>query len=309
MLGRNKVGDTGTMDKRLSDVSLKFQNEQSDFIFDKVLTPLIVNTTTGNIARYRGEELKEQANETAWGVRPGQSITTMDDDLVYNLRRYAGQYRVLDIEQTNAVGGPISPLEDAVEDATHTMMIKMENVCSRMFSSQTASKTLSGSSKWSEDTSNPLDDIKVARQALSAVGKIPNVAVMNYNGYLALVEHPSIAALLPSNTHGVPMEEDLKKILRVDRIVISRVNGDSTRLGETAVKSFVWSDDFYLAHIPTTKRRAMTTFGFYITLSGYTNRTLTEYDELAGATLVQSETAAQFLPVDTENLYRIANVI
>lgn len=128
-------------------------------------------------------------------------------------------------------------------------------------------ETLSGTSKWSDPTSDPFSAIGDAREAIrSKVGKKPNVLTLGPKVLRALRNHPKILDRISITVDRVPATLDqLQRLLEIDQIV----EGESTYHDGTDFQD-MWGKDAVLAYTTpaSMQQRGSPNFGYTYQLQG-----------------------------------------
>jgi len=107
--------------------------------------------------------------------------------------------------------------------------------------------TLSGTSQFTDATSNPFTTIDNAKDAVRAkIAKRPNVAVLGAATYKALKNHPLILDRIKVTDHAIVNPELLKALLDLDQLFI----GDAVYSNDAGTFIDIWSDNMILAYVP-----------------------------------------------------------
>lgn len=112
--------------------------------------------------------------------------------------------------------------------------------------------TLSGTSKWSTDTGNPMGDIDSAREEIrSTVGIYPNTLVLSAQVFNACKNNPRVIARFQYNSQ-VPVDgtsitaQMLAGLFNVDKVVI----GKAISIDDANVSTDIWGNNAVLAYVP-----------------------------------------------------------
>ncbi len=107
--------------------------------------------------------------------------------------------------------------------------------------------TLSGTSQFTDATSNPFTTIDNAKDAVRAkIAKRPNVAILGAATYKALKNHPLILDRIKVTDHAIVNPELLKALLDLDELFI----GDAVYSNDAGTFIDIWSDNMILAYVP-----------------------------------------------------------
>ena len=126
-----------------------------------------------------------------------------------------------------------------------------------------SSLTLSGSSRFSDATSNPLE---VLLDRLSIPLARPNLVVMGATVWKQLSLHPKLvsAALGNSGQNGVITKKKLAELLEVDEVVVGMSRQNTANEGQTEIIGDIWNgNSISLLYInPLANSKGGTTWGF-----------------------------------------------
>ena len=132
------------------------------------------------------------------------------------------------------------------------------------------SVTLSGSTQWTSDTSDPVDDVLDGAETIrTSTGKRPNTLVLGAAAFAALIKHPKVRGYLPNTQLGPATVDQLKTIFNVESVE----TGDAIWIDGQGVAHDVWGGDAILAYTPkfvgAQVNLAEPAFGFTNVLEGH----------------------------------------
>ena len=130
--------------------------------------------------------------------------------------------------------------------------------------------TLSGTSKWSDEESNPKADVDAARDVIRRrIGQRPNVLTLGPAVFGALTRHPKIKEQFKYTSADSITADMLARYFEVAEVVV----GDAVYLPDTAtddaVASDVWGNDAVLAYVNRAGDYMSPSFGYLYQLQGY----------------------------------------
>jgi hypothetical protein len=171
-----------------------------------------------------------------------------------------------DIDEAKADKNITDPVENGIETLTGYLVlgreIRVANFVQNALNYGT-SLTLSGSSRFSDITSNPLE---VLLDRLSIPLIRPNLVVMGATVWKKLSLHPKLvsAALGNSGENGVIDEKQLAKLLQVERVVVGMSRQNTANEGQTEIMGDIWGgNSISLLYInPLANTKGGTTWGF-----------------------------------------------
>jgi len=105
---------------------------------------------------------------------------------------------------------------------------------------------------WSNDSSCPLDEIEAAIDAvISRIGRAPNVAVMSWDVWRRLKNHPDCMDRIKyTRASGRVEPEDLASWFGLEKVLIGTALKDTSKEGVTSSLSYIWGDDFWVGYVP-----------------------------------------------------------
>lgn len=110
-------------------------------------------------------------------------------------------------------------------------------------------ETPTGSDLWSDPTSNPLAQFLAARRRMVLK---PTKAIFGAEAWLTFSQHPRIVKAVHGNSgdDGVATEEQVRRLLRVEQVVIGEAMVNTARPGQTSTMVDVWGPSLLLIHQP-----------------------------------------------------------
>ncbi|MFB2538816.1 major capsid protein [Acinetobacter sp. c3-l95] len=141
---------------------------------------------------------------------------------------------------------------------------------------------LSGSSKWTDETSSPLTDFETARGVIrQQCGTDPNVVVFSPKAFKAFKNHPKVMARLGSTAHGKAVTPEMvAELIEIDNVIIGKMVYFDETSNETAD---VWGNDVVLAYTPSDGDRSRETpaYGYTYSMEGHPYAEPSYYDNNA----------------------------
>jgi hypothetical protein len=119
---------------------------------------------------------------------------------------------------------------------------------------------------WSDDTSNPWANIDTCVNAVvKQIGRTPNVAVMSWDVWRYLRQHPDFLDRVKytRNTGRVEVS-DLQGWFGFDKVLVGTAIYDSVGEGKTASQGFVWGNMFWCGFVTPTPALEMPTAGYVL---------------------------------------------
>jgi hypothetical protein len=161
-------------------------------------------------------------------------------------------------EDSNADPG-FSPLSDAAERVTNTILINREDAMQTMV--RTAANylaanttTLSGTAQWNDYTnSQPVSDLKVGRDAIYIqTGFTPNIAILGYDVATKLEDHPRYLDRMKTTQLANNNALDAVGTLAgIPRLVRGAAIKNTAAVGQAQTFAYMWGKDVVLAYVPS----------------------------------------------------------
>ena len=119
-----------------------------------------------------------------------------------------------------------------------------------VFAGKTAA--LAGADRFDNAASDPISTAQTARDTvIKNSGEAPNVAIMGYEVYKSLRQHPLILEYCSrtSSRVGLLTDDDLARALDVETIYVGKAVANTSVEGQTAVNSYVWGKSLLFARL------------------------------------------------------------
>lgn len=260
------------IDPILTEVARGYR-QPAEFVAEMLFPRVPVGQRAGKIITFGREDFLIFNTQRAPGEKTGR-VTFGYSGSSFSLTDYSLEGLVPReiLEEGRAVPG-IDNAEIAIRKVQRIMELDREYKAASIartaatYGSQTV--TLSGSSQWSDGTSDPFSDIATAREAIRAsTGMYPNVMVIGPAVFTALKRHPKVIDRMKYTGRDVPTLEILQSLFEIDRIVV----GQAIYMGDSASTfSDVWGKDAVLAYSNVSSLREMgsPSYGYTYQLDGY----------------------------------------
>ena len=233
------------VDAVLTNLAAGYINDE--FIADSILPRVPVTKEGGKVPLFGKaqfiEHRTERAIRGATNVRDPEGVKTID----YVLTEYDIATR-LDYREKQEADFQI----DAVETANTMEILRLghELRVARMVQNPATyvpgnTITLAGADQFTNPASDPLGVVLDAKAAVrSQIVREPNTLWMGYSTYLTLLRHPQLVGLLSTNKDRILTDDELKRFLRVDNLVVGKAVTSTD--GETVTD--IWGDNMGLTY-------------------------------------------------------------
>ena len=233
------------VDAVLTNLAAGYINDE--FIADSILPRVPVTKEGGKVPLFGKaqfiEHRTERAIRGATNVRDPEGVKTLD----YVLTEYDIATR-LDYREKQEADFQI----DAVETANTMEILRLGHelrVARKVQNPATYAPgntiTLAGADQFTNPASDPLGVVLDAKAAVrSQIVREPNTLWMGYSTYLTLLRHPQLVGLLSTNKDRILTDDELKRFLRVDNLVVGKAVTSTD--GETVTD--IWGDNIGLTY-------------------------------------------------------------
>lgn len=126
--------------------------------------------------------------------------------------------------------------------------------------------TLSGTSLWSNEASDPAKQIREYRESVrSQVGLRPNTLALSPSGFNALAEHPKVIERFKYTSSDSVTTDMLAKLFNIQKVVV----GEAIYVDDDDEMVDVWGNDAVLAYVPQViGSQRQPSYGYTYTLDG-----------------------------------------
>lgn len=302
-------------DKLLSNVATGLFPKSS--ICEQILPKLSVKETTGKIGKYGNSHLRIVQSVVGGKGKYRQVDSVTRSTTGYEIEGH-GLVDIVTKEDYRNVLAPFKAEEDVTLAVSTILWIEKEKALADQLSSTsvlTQNTTLVGADQWNEHVSSaPLDDITTAHLAVyDGCGEEANTAIMSKRVWEYLSYHPQFLDALgfKENRPGGLTEQELAKVLKVDKLLIGKMKYNSAKEGQTDVLSDVWGKDFVLAVCPNSPAIGQVSLGYHLGYDGEQPRKVYKQSLFnpPGATEILVEDSYDQLLVNVNAAYLIKNAV
>lgn len=167
---------------------------------------------------------------------------------------YALAKAVPDEVRANA-DNPLQPDMEATEFVTDALLRGQEGRIAALVTGSTNwSYAASPAVQWSSSAADPLLDIEAAiNGVVSTIGRAPNVAVMSWDVWRYLKNHPDLLDRVKyTRSGGQPQASDLAAWFNLDKVLIGTAIKDTSADGAAFSSQYVWGDGFWVGYVTQT---------------------------------------------------------
>ncbi len=251
--GRNDHSPDGLESNRteqyLDNISVAYRNKE--LIWDQVFPLVPVEKKSDFYFIFaRGDWLRDEVEVRAPGAR-ARRVDYALSSASYNCLTYGAAHGIPDEVRQNA-DRPLRPDRDATEFITDKLQLAVERrVASIVTTCGNWASASNPATQWSNDASEPLDDIETAKDAvISKTGVVPNVCVIAQTTWRVLRNHPDIIARVQYGGFRQITPQLLADIIDVPKVLIGRSIYNTALEGATDSISYVWGDMLWVGYVP-----------------------------------------------------------
>jgi hypothetical protein len=261
------------IDKALTNISVKYMQDDSNFIAGQVFPTVPVQKQSDRYFVYKREDwFRDDARERAPGTESAGGDYDIDNTPTYFCRKYAFHKDVFEEDRANA-DDPLTPDEDAVAFVTDKLLLNKENNWARTFFKKgvwgkdyTGNDTAGASQivywdKYADST--PIEDItKMATEQAEVTGKRPNTMVMGRRAYDALKNHPDFLDRVKYTQKGVVTTDLIAEMFDVERVLVANAIQNTALKGQAAKMSFIMGNNVLLCYTTNAPKLKTATAGY-----------------------------------------------
>lgn len=253
-------------DPLLTSISIQYQPAPDGYLADSVMPPVPVARESASFWVYDKSRFDAPDSKRA----PRSDYNRVDWNPTtdnYLTQQYGLEGEIDDQERKNAAA-PLDLDVDTTEIVTDMVLNAREKRITDLVLSTgtiTQNTTLAGTSQWSDNTSDPLGDMKTGRTTIfDATGYRPNRVAMGYKVFETLKLHPDIKEIIKYTERAIVTAALLAAVFEVDEVLVGSILRRTSKAGQTDVLADVWGKDalmFYAESTPSLKRA---TFGYQL---------------------------------------------
>tara|TARA_R100000152_G_C6781653_1_gene216661 strand:+ start:776 stop:1732 length:957 start_codon:yes stop_codon:yes gene_type:complete len=261
------------VDTPLTNLSVGFKNDMSNFIADRVFPSVPVAKQTDKYFTYTQDDFfRTDARLRAPGTESagsGYNLSTA----TYSCDVIALHKDIDDATRANA-DAPLDMNRDAVEFLTQHMLLKRELDWASTFFTETAytngvNDDTGGVVKF--DAANAIENIQAKMDAVEGLtGYRPNKLVCGVNAFTELKNNSDVLDRIKYTQQGVATEQLLASLLGLEEVLVARAIRNTANEGATASYSRIYgASNALLAYAPKTPSLMHPSLGYTFTWSGY----------------------------------------
>jgi hypothetical protein len=253
----------------LTNMTLAYKNEATDFVADKIFPPVSVQKDAGKIYSFGKQALRAYNTEKANGASYNEVKVKVAANDHYFLQS-RGLFARLTKDDVMNAETPLDAQGDTAEMLMQNMLIDRERVASAAISTSTISQntTLTGTDQWNDyANSDPFADIRLARDTIYAsTGKEANSMLLQRNVLSTLLDHPKVVERFSG---AVVVTEDMvlreiKKVFGIENLYVGRAQAVLANLDDDDaddVLTPLWAKQCVVYYSETSPKLKSLSFG------------------------------------------------
>lgn len=246
----------------LENYSIKYINEQTDFIAEEVFVPVVVSKTLTKKYQYSMEHMREvESRATSKSVANKVDYGVFTSNLTTELHKLAGDVDPHDMADADPA---VADMEfDQAENIMSRLLIKRERLMNTLVATSgnypsDLTSSLGATATWAVAGGDPEADAKTVHKAIHArCGKMANSLALSLEGYLTLRTSPALRDRVKYTNGSAISDGDLKSLLMVENIHVCKARYNNAIQGAADSMAAIWDDHalFYVKGKP--QRRAV----------------------------------------------------
>ncbi len=256
------------LDTMLSNISMGWDNPQQ-FVASMLFPTVAVGKQSDKYYVF---------NRDLWGrvmddIRtPGSEANELPPMTLSRDQYFIEEHSLEDVvadEEVENADNPLTPMSDATERLTNTILLNRENI--QMTMATTAANyatgytaTLSGTAQWNDyANSDPITNVRTAMKKIhDTFFRDPNLVIMGYDVYWQLTEHTDILARITYSAPQVTTREIIAEVLGIPGFVVAGGGALTSVYGQTETFGYLWPKDVLFAWVPPRAGRRTPAYGY-----------------------------------------------
>lgn len=288
------------VNRPLTNISLAFVQDESNFVADKVFPNVPVQKQSDAYFTYdRGEFNRDEMKERAPGTESAGGTYKIGQDTYYS--RVRAYHRDVPDQIRNNADDPINLDREATQFVTHKGLINREvNWRAAYFVAGDpgdtwtfdvdGNATASGGAFdptdaannqvvfWDNAASTPIEDVRAGKRfVLESTGFMPNTLTIGRSVFDTLLDHPDIVGRLDRGQTAGPAlanKESLAALFEVDAILVMDAIQNTAAEGAVAVHSFIGGKNGLLSYRPSAPGIMTPAAGYTFSWTGQVGNTV-----------------------------------
>ena len=257
------------VDGPLSDISVAYMQDAEDYIADKVFPVVEVEKQSDLYFVWaKGFWMRNVVERRAPGDEyPEGRLEVSTDNFYCNL--YHLGFGIPDEDRSNQDPGIELEITGSEWLSSQFLMNREITIAADVFALTVWANDVvggTGFTLWDDyDNSNPVTDVNTGKQTIQkSTGRKANTLVMGKEVFDILTEHPILLDKYKHTAAGILDEEEVRRALKVDRLIVGEAVYESTIEGATTpTRGYIWGKNALLCHVPTRP-------GLRVAAAGYT---------------------------------------
>ena len=244
------------IDKALSQFTVQYRNRMP-YIALKALPPVQVKQSSGKYFVFKKFPFLSEPNELRRASDADYRRLTMGmaDPGTYSCVEYGAEILLPDSERDNA-DSQVRLEQNKVRVITEALNIAQERrVASLLFNTSnfTNKSSLSGTSRWDDDASDPYGDVNTAINTIAKeIGIKPNVMIVGQEVWSALQKHPDIIDRVKYTMTALASDITpamVARALGLENILVGATVYNTADEGQAVSTAYIWGKYALIAYV------------------------------------------------------------
>lgn len=256
----DRLQDLRVVDPVLTELARGYTN--ADLVCETLFPFVNVDKEAGKIPQFTKEAFKIYNTERALRAKSNRINPESIGSIPIVLAEHDLEYPI-DYREDQEAEGILALEQWATTVVTEGIRLRCEKKCADLAQNPANYPAgnkivLSGTSQFTDKAnSDPIGVIEDAKDAVRLkIGRKPNTAVIGYESWKVMKQHPQFIERIKYSMKGVITVEILKEVLEIENIVI----GQGVYSSDAGVFSDLWSDNIILAYVPQTPKERRTAY-------------------------------------------------
>lgn len=225
----------------LTEFSIKYMQDEKDFMADQVFPNIPVKKQTDIYATYPKEYwFRTQMEARAPGTQSKGVGFDVNYDNSYRCVPKAEHYDITEQHKANA--DSVFELEKSATQllSQHALLRREKDFVDAYWKSGVWGTDFTPATLWSDGNSEPLKDVDEKKTEMRrTTGKMPNVFIMGPEVWSTLKHHPTVIDRISPTSRQNPTLAILAEFLEIDRCLVAYSSENLAPEGKTGIYDFI----------------------------------------------------------------------
>lgn len=236
----------------VSGMAIRFDQDESKFVHNKVFPEVMVDTETGNYATFdRGDLLRDEAQPRGATDEVALGGYGVDLSNTYNLQEF-GFGKLVSDKIRRQTADPLKPDEDAARFLIGKKRIKMEvDFFTNFFATGIWGTDVTGGTdfpKFTDVSADPIDNIQEYMETVEGdTGQLPNFLLLSRPAWRGLKNNPDVRDRYKHTSDSITTDM-VAAALEIDNVYVAAAVRNTAQSGATAAVSYIAGNNALLGY-------------------------------------------------------------